>query len=468
MVNRLKAAYIIFIVLILNVICSQKLSAQNHSALNQSTFQDSLNRYENTTLIGVIDSLTTLRYPFIHFDRNQYQFYTEESPNFELLYYRLKQMEKYHDQKLNFYHIGGSHIQADVYSNLMREKLQTHWENIGGERGWVFPFNLAGTNNPANYRFTSPNKWSGYRSVVSKQKYINYGIMGMAISCPDDHIEMTFNYKNTISKPPIDNIRIYHNKGDFGYQIKILGDNDLVVSQVTDQELGCTDIHLSREVDSFTVTMDYISTETLDSLDTLNISTIHHEPLYIYGFQLLNNRPGISYTSIGVNGAGLYTYLDNVYFEEQLKQYPPDFFAFSVGTNDANTTYAKFDPRVYKRNLQKMMSLVLEANPNCAILLTVPNDALYNRKYLNKNVARERTMMIELAKEYQIPIWDLYGIMGELGSSRTWYRNKLMKSDHVHFTYQGYLLKGEMFYASFLKWMEQMTIFQYNILNKIN
>lgn len=432
---------------------------------NKKVFCDSLNQYENTTFIGVVDTSVATTYPFIHFDRNYYHFFTKESPNFQQLYYQLDQMIRYHDRKLNFYHIGGSHLQADVYSNVMRERLQTQWEGLPGERGWVFPFNLAGTNNPANYRFTSPNHWTGYRSVINR--HTAYGVLGMAISTTEDSIQISFDYKNTNSQPPIDVIRIYHNKGAFPYKIRLLNDTTTSIrSQKTDETIGCTDVTLSNEIQSFTLSFDAQRDSSL-STDSTFISPQKHEPFFLYGFELLNNRPGISYTAIGVNGAGLYTYLDNRYFKEQLEQYPPDFFAFSVGTNDANTTYAGFNPSVYKHNLEKMMNWVLEANPNCAILLTVPNDALYRRRYLNKNVARERKVIIELAEKYQLPVWDLYGIMGELGASRTWVRNQLMRSDHVHFTHSGYILKGKLFYASFLKWKEQMELSQYEYLKRI-
>jgi len=172
----------------------------------------------------------------------------------------------------------------------------------------------------------------------------------------------------------------------------------------------------------------------------------------------MNGKPGISYTTIGVNGAGLYTYLDNVNFEEQLKLYPPDFFAFSVGTNDGNVPYDRFDPQIYKRNLELMMQRVLRANPKCAILLTVPNDSYYKRKYLNRNIAREREVIIELAEQYKMPVWDFYGIMGELGSSSLWQRKGLMQSDLVHFTSMGYHLKGNLLIDAFLKYMDQMRM----------
>ena len=166
----------------------------------------------------------------------------------------------------------------------------------------------------------------------------------------------------------------------------------------------------------------------------------------------------ISYTSIWVNGAGLYTYLDNIRFEEQLKTYPPDFFAYSVGTNDGNVPYADFRPEIYKRNLEKMMKMALRANQECALLLTVPNDSYYRRRYLNKNIAREREVIVELAEKYQMAVWDLYGLMGELGSSKTWRNKGLMQSDMVHFTTSGYHFKGELYIDAFLKYMDQMQL----------
>jgi lysophospholipase L1-like esterase len=88
----------------------------------------------------------------------------------------------------------------------------------------------------------------------------------------------------------------------------------------------------------------------------------------------------------------------------------------------------------------------------------VPNDALFKKKFLNKNVAREREMIIQLAKKYHAAVWDMYGIMGELGACKLWKKARLMRYDYVHFTASGYHLKGEMFFESFVKWLEQMDI----------
>lgn len=407
---------------------------------------DSLNNYKNRVFFGVVDSTLTQKYPFIHFERNHYQFFTENSTNFEKLFYNFQQMIKFRDRKLNFYHIGGSHLQADIYTHEMRTNLQKNWEGLEGERGLIFPFDLAGTNNPWNYEFKSPNRWTNYRSVSDRPDSLDYGILGVVVECPDSAVQISFKYDKTEVKPGFDKLRIYHNKGDFPYEMNFGEDEIFVLRKQTNPQIGYTDVFFTDKLDRF---------DLFFARDT-----VMNYKLRILGFQLSNKEPGISYTTIGVNGASLPTYLKNKYFEEQLKEFPPDFFAFSVGTNDANVPYSSFRPEIFRANLDSVLQMVMRANPNCAILLTVPNDAYYKKKQLNKNVAREREMIIQLAKKYEAAVWDMYGIMGELGSSKVWSRNGLMRGDLVHFTASGYKLKGDMFFESFLKWLEQMELRQ--------
>ncbi len=396
-----------------------------------------------------IDTAYQSRYPFIDYSKNNFHFYTKNSKNWELLYSRMAEMFKEKNQKLNFYHIGGSHIQADIYTHDARTQLQTRWSNLEGERGLIFPFDLAKTNNPGNYDFKSPNSWKGHRSVTQHDR--DYGVLGASITCSDSASIIVFRYDRTVIKPGFSKIRILHNKGYFPIELNFGQDEVFIIEKRHHPELGYTDVFFTDPLDTFNVQF----ARTINSPFEVEL----------FGFQLSNASPGISYTAIGVNGAGLYTYLDCKNFEEQLTLYPPDFFAFSVGTNDGNVPYDDFRPEVYKSNLEKMMKIVLRANPNCAILLTVPNDSYYHRRSLNRNIAREREMMEELAVKYEVPIWDLYGLMGELGSSKTWMRNGLMVSDLVHFTSPGYHLKGELYMDAFMKWMDQMKTFTNTQLN---
>ena len=384
-----------------------------------------------------LDSSYLLRFPVVDFDLNYFQFYTEKSHNWEILFDKMSKMKETKQGKLNFYHAGGSHLQADIYTHEVRSKFQTQNDLLEGERNWVFPYDLAKTNNPWNYEFTSPNTWKRFRSVVKEQANETYGLSGIKISCADSISSMSFRYDKTKVKPVIQRIRIFHNKGTLPYRIDWKEQNDNIEQVITDTIIGFTEVKFKKPFITFVVEFERLIPEEYD--------------LEIYGLQLLNYFPGVSYSNIGINGAALWNYLACARLEEELKMTPPDFFAFSVGTNDGNVSPESFDPVMYKNNLERLMQAVLRTNPECALLLTVPNDSYFHRIDLNPNIERERTVIRELAIKYNCPVWDLYGIMGGLGSSKTWYTNKLMQKDLVHFTKAGYHLKGDLYYDAFEK-----------------
>lgn len=428
----------------ITVVVALAVACTARSQSSDSGPKDSLHTHFHPAFL-TIDTALHDAYPFINFSANCFRFYSPESPNWEKFYNDLGNMVNFKDRKLNFYHIGGSHVQADIYTHDIRTYLQTRWSDLPGERGLVFPFDLARTNNPWNYEFISPNNWRSYKSVsLTKPEGIDFGILGAVVECSDSIIEIKFRYDKTEVKPGFTRLRIYHNKGEFPFDLHYGSAEILIVDKYHNATLGYTEAVFT------------------DDVDTFNLQFTRNRPgpygLQLHAVQLSNAHPGISYTAIGINGAGLYTYLANRNFEEQLKESPPDFFAFSVGTNDANVPYASFNPETFKRNLEQMILKVLRANPDCAILLTVPNDAAYRKRYTNANVARERDVIIELARKYQCPVWDFYGIMGELGSSRTWMLKGLMQSDMVHFTSVGYHLKASLFEDAWEKWLQQMEL----------
>jgi len=377
----------------------------------------------------------------INLDCNQFAFFSEKSTNWFYLYTEIQKMIAKKDRKLNFYHIGGSHIQADIYTHDFRTFLQSNWPGLDGERGLVFPFGLASTNNPSNYNFSSPNNWTGFRSVSARPEDLQYGLTGAAIKCADSLIVVNFKHMRSLVKPPFNRLRIYHNTGEFFYDMNFGSQELFVTDTYHHADLGYSEIRFSDKMDSLDIQF----------IRTCNIAT----SLEIYGFEFLNDLPGITYNAIGINGAGLYTYLGNEHFLRDLKIHPPDFFAFSLGTNDAYTSYENFNPQKYKENLEEMMKLILTVNPKCAILLTVPNDCLFNKKHVNKNTERQREVIYQLAAKYEQAVWDFYGIMGELGSSKSWKENGLMQTDYVHFTAGGYHIKGSLLIDAFLKYLLQ-------------
>ncbi|MCK7557859.1 hypothetical protein MKQ70_23755 [Chitinophaga sedimenti] len=63
-------------------------------------------------------------------------------------------------------HLGDSHLQAGFFPGVVAERLQEQFGNAG--RGFVFPYNVAGTNGPDDPRWTSSSRWQAAR-VVEKR-----------------------------------------------------------------------------------------------------------------------------------------------------------------------------------------------------------------------------------------------------------------------------------------------------------
>jgi lysophospholipase L1-like esterase len=58
--------------------------------------------------------------------------------------------------------------------------------------------------------------------------------------------------------------------------------------------------------------------------------------------------------------------------------------------------------------------------------------------------------MHELAISEGVAVWDLFEIMGGLGSAKIWEEHGLAQRDKVHFTFKGYRLLGDMLFEALL------------------
>ena len=105
---------------------------------------------------------------------------------------------------------------------------------------------------------------------------------------------------------------------------------------------------------------------------------------------------------------------------------------------------SEFKAEEFRDNYEAFIQMIQRVNPDCAILLTVPNDDYYKRKHANPNTAVQQQVILELAEKYKMAVWDFYAVMGGLGSSNKWYQNKLMPRDRIHFTQLGYSIKADL------------------------
>ena len=112
----------------------------------------------STSLVAQTFMLDTIKddYPFIKWNLNKLEF-AENSPAFKKLFHKLDNVYNNKEEDVHIFHIGGSHIQADIYSNRLRTYLQHMSQKAKGQRGFISPNKLAGTNNPSCLLYTSPS-----------------------------------------------------------------------------------------------------------------------------------------------------------------------------------------------------------------------------------------------------------------------------------------------------------------------
>jgi lysophospholipase L1-like esterase len=340
--------------------------------------------------------------------------------------------------KINIVHIGGSHVQADIVSGRLRERLATFYPGNKGSRGLIFPYKVAGTNNPYNYFVIYTGKWESCKNVTYKAT-CELGLTGMSITTSDTTSTISIALKKE-NYPAYDfnRIRIFHRADSNQFALKL---GWLDSSQYTikyNYQKGITDIFLKPYLSD--VKIEFIKLKPNQWFYTM------------YGIQLENDDAGITYHSIGVNGAGTYSYLKCGLFEQHLAEIKPDLVILGLGINDA--AGSSFDAAVFELNYEKIIEKIHRASPQSAIIFIINNDSYkrYRRKYMvNYNATTVRERMFSLAAKYNLCVWDFFSIMGGLGSMATWQKNDLGKTDRVHFTTAGYKLMGDIFFNAILK-----------------
>ena len=192
------------------------------------------------------------------------------------------------------------------------------------------------------------------------------------------------------------------------------------------------------------------------ALDSAAADTVPPRPHFtLTGILAENNAPGITYTNVGINGAKVSNYFEEVcpLFEKEMSYYKPDLVIFAIGINDANVDV--FNDKIFREDYDKLIKRIRKVSPKTAFIFETNNDSyrkVRKRKYVqhpNGEVARKSFFM--LADKHKAGVWDKFSIMGGLGSMAKWEKADLAKKDKVHFKTAGYQLLGDMFYKALIQ-----------------
>ena len=375
-------------------------------------------------------------YPFINADIDTIHL---DSTALKSFFVKLKEMKEGKRKNVIIVHVGDSHLQADFFTSWVRQQLQRDYGN--GGRGLIFPYHVAGSNEPNNYRSTSTGEWKGRRCVMVNPSNIPTGIAGFGLQTYDSTSSLKVNIKNTEDiNYSFTHMMFLHDKGPHCFDWVIYTSNDMkdsVVIRDTAKTWG-----IGADSVSFKDTMN------LFTMCTLQKDTSQYEAM-VYGMVLTNDKPGIIYHTIGSNGARYTDYTHSKYFIQQLAELKPDLVIISLGTNEAFSK--KFNPDYFENDMDSMITNIKQVAPGTDFLLTTPNDAFRSRRYKNPDIADAVDVIKREAKKYDAAYWDFYHIMGGYGSMQKWYQRHLCQKDHVHFTAGGYTLQAELFYDALHK-----------------
>jgi lysophospholipase L1-like esterase len=464
-------------------------------------------------------------------------------------------------------HIGGSHVQADIFPGQLRERLQTFFPGNEGSRGLLFPFKIAKTNNPANFTVSYSGNW-GCAKNVQDYPAVDLGLTGIAVYTSDSVSSLGIGFPNNQKmEGTFSRMRIYEGAGSGRYEVQFLGGDstpvryevhrndttnirsihfvepqrelrlricrkgtDLDARQVAAADWSGDTLHWKqpegvrtgqtgdgrtgqtegeqnqRNAGEFRRDVDLNSVETRNNIDNRLTETRHSvqkpamdptrydttenwlhrnqsrepgeslspdsaytqsrnpgdtlplvpvappTPYILYGVQLENDDPGITYHSVGVNGASTHSFLKCTHFDAHLAEIKPDLVLFGLGINDA--AKGELDTAVFTANYTQLIRKVRAANPRAAVLLLTNSDSYrpHSRRSWrpNPNALRVQKVMHALAQREGVAVWDLFEVMGGLGSAKTWETNGLLQHDKVHFTGKGYTLLGDLLFEALI------------------
>jgi len=388
-----------------------------------------------------VDSSFYSNYVFIKKELNKIE---NDSFSLNSFYEKLYQLEKTKQGRVNITHVGDSHIQADHFSGTMRQKLQLKFGNAG--RGLIFPYRIAKSNEPGSYKTTTNVIWDAKRNVFH-DKPLPIGISGFTIESADSLAEINVMVKD---QPHLGysftKFTLFHERGLNNYDITICDDlnceRGIFSSSVASVNPFVSELKFEKPLRQI-----ILRNKTTDTIKKVT---------RIYGMLLENDSSGVLYNMIGVNGAEFKHYSMSKYFIQQFPYLHPDLIIVSMGTNEGYNS--GFDPALFYRNIDTLITSILSANPNAAILLTTPADS-YRRTHKgrikNPDMKMARLTIINYCLQHKLPYWDLYEIMGGYGSMGKWYLAKLTSKDRVHFTARGYQIQGDLFYKALMGGYEQ-------------
>ena len=330
-------------------------------------------------------------------------------------------------------HIGDSHIQAEGSTSRTRSHLQDRYGSAG--RGLVSPLRLAGTNAPADYSVKSASAFTTSR-LLKRPWNVTPGFSGVAVKPNSQAFTL-----NIACGHSFDRLRIFSS----GHAIDVRDASPGLLAESQSPADGVTEIMLT------------------DKTTEVNLHLHCAGACSISAVELIGNDKGVEYSAIGNNGATFGSYCSIPGFGASVAHMKPDLIVLSLGTNEAFGRTTNDDMRA---QIHSLVQEIRTHNPAATLLLTTPQEC-YRRSYIrrgkgrrrrrvrtysvNSNIERMRNIISDYGKDNGIAVYDWYQVAGGNGSGAKWLGKRLMNTDRIHLTWDGYHLMGDLFADALIK-----------------
>jgi LysM repeat protein/lysophospholipase L1-like esterase len=417
-------------------------SAQGSAQLPQFFFTNTADSVSVPSFIGR-QIRYRAAYDFIRYDQNYIQWRRPQAVK-----YFFSALAQAATRKVKVVHIGDSHVQADIYTGYVRNRLQEVF-GIGG-RGLVFPYSAARTHPPYDYHTGYQGQWLWARNI-QPAPMVELGLMGVSIRTQD--AGAGFRLAFTDSTVLLDNtvLKIFYRPTQKNFDLSVVYDPAQpplpLQPQLADKRLPYLQAELPYPPKRLDVWM--------------RKNTADQEQFELHGLSLETPADrGMLYHSVGVNGANFTSILRESLMPYHLQSIQPDLVVIDISGNEYWGMI--FNEADFEAKLRGVINLVRGASPLASILVSCSQDIYYGYQ----NVAAcgpAAAVARRVAFDMDCAFYDYFAVAGGQYSMLKWLQYRLAKWDRVHLTNEGYIVKGELFsnallagYYNALKGREQL------------
>ena len=342
-----------------------------------------------------------------------------------------------HDTAVNIVHIGDSHLQADFATAEIRNRLQNHFGSHG--RGLIIPFRMAGTNEPHDYYFRSPDGMVTSR-LLRLPWSTDMAFTGVSVS-PATPGPFRLTLKAT---QPFDSLTFFATAAG------------LRAESLADASGHSVDFKSAASSRTLSLSLPVSAAE-------VTVTLSGPRDIAVGGVSLSSGNKGVAYHVIGNNGATYSTYSLISGMGAGVRALGPRLIIISLGTNEA---FGKTTSAAFRTAVDELVTDLRRHNPDAALLLVTPAEC-YRRTTrtvsagrtrkgkrrrgrrvttyaVNANVKRMRDVIAAYGAEHHIPVYDWYAVAGGAGAAAHWLADKNLGRDRIHLTAAGYRLQGQL------------------------